>query len=566
MICPSSGMMVPSMQSVLPYDHRIPMKIFGLVRNRVRLLAGLSMTVAGCAAPRAATVPEPVADAPAAPPAPRVVMRAPLPPVNPGLPPVPQVAGPLEIKVVYPTAGQTIQSRDSNFVFGSVGNGEAGLTINGILTPVWPNGSFMAWLPNPPDSLPQYDIVVRTETDSARLVHPIKLLPPPPVTPPPPDTITPVSPARCASLIGPAAYPSDTDRVVTGYALTGGIERFFLLPETRVEVTGTRGNDVYVRLDSAQTIRIEKPDIRMLDSIAPRPLLRASAFTLRDSAEFTDIVVPVDGRPAYLVEHGPSSLTLTLYGTTRAQSQTPMNAPARSYLRSVSAANRPYRMVYSLALKGPAYGYQPLWEEGRFTFRLRRPPPIDSLSPLRGLTIAVDPGHPPAGATGPTGFYEAEATLPVGLKAQELLKAKGANVVMTRTSADTVDLYLRPAMARRANAHALVSIHLNAVPDGQNPFVAQGTTTYHLHPHSQTLAEAIHKASLQHLSLPDKGVKRSNFAVVRGTWMPSVLMEGAFMIMPDQEAAIRTPEYQTRYAQALVEGLEAYFRGFAGKR
>jgi N-acetylmuramoyl-L-alanine amidase len=45
--------------------------------------------------------------------------------------------------------------------------------------------------------------------------------------------------------------------------------------------------------------------------------------------------------------------------------------------------------------------------------------------------------------------------------------------------------------------------------------------------------------------------------------MPAVLVEGAFIIMPDQEAALRTPEYQERYAQGIVAGLEAYFRSLA---
>jgi N-acetylmuramoyl-L-alanine amidase len=45
--------------------------------------------------------------------------------------------------------------------------------------------------------------------------------------------------------------------------------------------------------------------------------------------------------------------------------------------------------------------------------------------------------------------------------------------------------------------------------------------------------------------------------------MPSVLIEGAFIIMPDQEAALRTPEYQAKYAQGVVNGLEAYFRSLA---
>jgi N-acetylmuramoyl-L-alanine amidase len=160
-------------------------------------------------------------------------------------------------------------------------------------------------------------------------------------------------------------------------------------------------------------------------------------------------------------------------------------------------------------------------------------------------------------------LWEPEATLAVGLKAEELLKAKGVNVVMTRTTPDPVDLNLRGTIARRANANAFVSIHLNAVPDGINPFRAQGTATYHYHLHSAPLANEVQKAEVAQLGLPDNKVNRANFAVVRGTWMPMVLVEGAFIIMPDQEAALRTPEYQARYAQGIVDGLEAYFRSLA---
>ena len=36
--------------------------------------------------------------------------------------------------------------------------------------------------------------------------------------------------------------------------------------------------------------------------------------------------------------------------------------------------------------------------------------------------------------------------------------------------------------------------------------------------------------------------------------------EGAFVILPDQEAALRTSDFQARYAMGIMEGLEEYFR------
>ena len=107
--------------------------------TRISLRALLALFLAAGAA--ACTRPSPVAAPPR--PEPIPIVRAPVPEANPGLPPVPHVTGPLQIKVVYPTPGQLIQSKDSNFIFGSVGTGDAALTINGVSTPVWPNGAFM---------------------------------------------------------------------------------------------------------------------------------------------------------------------------------------------------------------------------------------------------------------------------------------------------------------------------------------------------------------------------------------------------------------------------------------
>src|SRR5919204_4033562 len=107
--------------------------------------------------------------------------RTTTPPSNtaPALPPVPLVQGPLAPKVVYPVAGSLIQARDSNFIFGSVGNGRATLTINGVPVKVLPNGSFLAFLAVPPPELSRYDLVAILGNDTVRVSHPVKLRPPP---------------------------------------------------------------------------------------------------------------------------------------------------------------------------------------------------------------------------------------------------------------------------------------------------------------------------------------------------------------------------------------------------
>ncbi len=89
----------------------------------------------------------------------------------PGLPAVPAVKGPLQLSVVYPTATDIVDARDSTFLFGSVGTGDATLAINGTVVPVWPNGAWLAWLPLAGDSDATFTLTARTATDSATLVY-----------------------------------------------------------------------------------------------------------------------------------------------------------------------------------------------------------------------------------------------------------------------------------------------------------------------------------------------------------------------------------------------------------
>jgi N-acetylmuramoyl-L-alanine amidase len=84
-----------------------------------------------------------------------------------GLPSVPQVRSALVIDVVYPGEGASIATLDSTFIFGSVGTGDAALTINGAALEVAPNGAWLAFLPVPTDGVYWLSATARGETITA---------------------------------------------------------------------------------------------------------------------------------------------------------------------------------------------------------------------------------------------------------------------------------------------------------------------------------------------------------------------------------------------------------------
>lgn len=582
-------------------------------------------------------------------------------------PAMPRVIGKLDVRVVYPPPGARIAARDSTFLFGSVGRGDARLFINGAEVDIYPNGSWLAWLPVPTSDRPVYDLVATQGVDTLRLAHRV-VIPPRPlvlredgplmvdsgsvapgglVTRLPTeairlsvraprnaavtllvaggerrplrhlaslgtgsvadpalwatdvearlldgrarleiargyDTVTLAAPRiaradsvgpRYAILGDPAASP-DSGRVIVARPIPGGTYKWFFLPGTVVEVTGRSDGAARLRLDDALDVWVDAAELRELPPGTPAPRRIAANARVVGApggwGEWSDVVIPMAERPAWMVDEGERALVLTLYGTT-ANTDIVHYAAADSVVQRVTWEQvENGRVRYTIALREPPFGYLARWERGALVLRVRRAPRIDPTRPLAGLTIAVDAGHPPAGSTGPTGLYEAVATLPISLRLKRLLEGQGASVVMTRTSPGALGLAERPAIARRANAHALVSIHLNALPDGVNPFTAHGTGTYYFNPSSEPLARQVQAGMVRRMGLRDLGINYDNLAVIRPTWMPSVLCEGAFIMLPEQEALLRTEEFQEAYAQGVADGLVAYFaergKGSQGRR
>jgi N-acetylmuramoyl-L-alanine amidase len=232
----------------------------------------------------------------------------------------------------------------------------------------------------------------------------------------------------------------------------------------------------------------------------------------------------------------------------------------------------------------------------------------DPGEPRRGegslpLTIVLDPGHGghDTGAIGPSGLMEKDVVLDLAVRLRKLLQDRlGVRVLMTRSGDVFVPLPERSAIANRAKADFMISLHVNAAnsrgavgietfyftrepSDSDARASAQrenlviesnGSTGKDLEQllkatladmavtrdmkESSSLAERILVALDKILKVDNRGVKSGPFYVLATAAMPAVLVESAFITNPKEERRLQREEYRQRIAEGLYEGVAAY--------
>lgn len=182
-------------------------------------------------------------------------------------------------------------------------------------------------------------------------------------------------------------------------------------------------------------------------------------------------------------------------------------------------------------------------------------------SPVQGRYIGVDAGHGGSepGSVSPSGLKEKDINLDIARRVVTGLEAAGARVFMIREDDSTVDFRDRPDIANKENVEVLVSIHSNSFTEASK----RGTEVYYYKDGrgGQELAEALHKALISSLGLPDRGLKKADYNIVRYTKMPTALVEVAYLSNPVEEKLLADPVFREKAAQAIVSGIMAYFRG-----
>ncbi len=171
------------------------------------------------------------------------------------------------------------------------------------------------------------------------------------------------------------------------------------------------------------------------------------------------------------------------------------------------------------------------------------------------MRIFLDPGHGGTnpGAIGINGLNESEVTLDVALRTGRLLQAEGYTVNFSRTTDVNVSLSERARLANEWGADYFVSIHCNS---NVNP-IYKGTETFFYREGSvaEDFALVVNNALVEEIGTRNLGIFSANFAVLRLTRMPAILVELAFLSNPEEADLLATDSFRQKCAIGLSRGI-----------
>lgn len=124
-----------------------------------------------------------------------------------------------------------------------------------------------------------------------------------------------------------------------------------------------------------------------------------------------------------------------------------------------------------------------------------------------------------------------------------------------------VPLSERTYKANKWGADAYISIHANAYGDGGWNNVGGIETFVHTDAsrESAVLAKLVQEELIKATKRSDRSIKSANFAVLRSTRMPAILVECGFMTNKEEAALLKSDAYRKICANAIVKGLAAMY-------
>ena len=348
-----------------------------------------------------------------------------------------------------------------------------------------------------------------------------------------------------------------------------------LFPDYRaygpLRVTGEMASQYHLYLSDTEAAWLEKKRLKLLKDFDETPNT-LSFIRTHTAADHTRLVFTLDRAVPIKIHEYQDRLELVLYYIDYFEPNFSLDetSPLLENIQWSQPTERAIAFRLQLSKKEKLWGYSYNFEDNELVVDLIHAPKLKPTKnkPLAGVRIALDAGHSPKrnipydGAIGPTGYLEYEATMALAQDLKPMLEKAGATVLMTRHDDNQMSLQNRYDFALANNAHLFVSLHYTALPETVNPLAKpRGYSVYYAYPHSFALAESVYKAYNQHVPLPDNGLIANDVLFIpRMPQFPSILVESAYLILPEQEELAKSKDGRALFTKALYEGIVNFFK------
>ena len=164
-----------------------------------------------------------------------------------------------------------------------------------------------------------------------------------------------------------------------------------------------------------------------------------------------------------------------------------------------------------------------------------------------------------------SGVAEHTVNLQVALKLRDLLEAAGAEVVMTRESADVnISNSERAQLMNNAGVDLVVRLHCNGDNDSSRTgafiLIPSGSYTENIQAASRQAAEAVLPAFIASTGAVSLGLsERSDQTGFNWSSVPVINIEMGHMSNAAEDQKLVSDAYQQLCAQGIANGLQAYF-------
>lgn len=360
--------------------------------------------------------------------------------------------------------------------------------------------------------------------------------------------------------------------LIVGRTSPGGGYKLFLPEGIRFEMTGKKGSWYRGKLSEGESVYLSEYSVYTLPAGTPPPDASVRVIRTKDKEKYAYVEFELTEKVPFQINQfdNPQRLEIIVYNTTSDIDWVFYDRKSNfiKEVRQQQLKDGVLKVEVFLDQK-THWGYKQEYSGNIFRLRINKPAKRNGNilfweNQLEDRIIVLDPGHTSDyGAVGVRGTREKDVNFGISEKLKELLEDAGAVVYLTHEKDKDLPLTDRKKVVNSFNPEISISIHNNAVPQGVNPIIHNGSSVYYYYAQALPLSKMIHENFIDNLELKDFGLYWDNLYMCRIPESISLLVEPAFMIVPEQEKLLLDDDFQYQIAESIYDGIEKFYEEYS---